>query len=364
MRERRCFVQFIHPGGEHSPDTADLKLWNRGGHRRKFLVSNGRYIADGAMKDGEIVFWGEWEPEAVVLRRYEPPLADGPRFLYEPYFIDHPDDAGRQNTDPFVFGEGFHYTGCLQHTRRGPTQLRYLAPGSIVLFGSCRARSRFVLDTLLVVAGHVDHSAADARRVLDGRISATYRAVTIDPWYSGEIPEGQSHRLYFGATPQRCVGTTFSFFPCQPHGEGGRGFARPEVRIPGRITPHLTQGKKIARDLTLATLDDLWRDVVRQVEEQELALGVYAELPRKRDASGEEAEHRYRSGRSGRRPARRAVIRRPRPGRRPRPPALRAVRPGPTQPLVPFRGGRWPAAWTERRMCAPGRQAPRSAVRL
>jgi hypothetical protein len=30
MRERRCFVQFIHPGGEHRPDGGGLKFWNRG----------------------------------------------------------------------------------------------------------------------------------------------------------------------------------------------------------------------------------------------------------------------------------------------------------------------------------------------
>src|SRR2546422_5325948 len=33
MRERRCFVQFIHPGGEHWPDQGDLKFWNREQHR-------------------------------------------------------------------------------------------------------------------------------------------------------------------------------------------------------------------------------------------------------------------------------------------------------------------------------------------
>ena len=55
--------------------------------------------------------------------------------------MEHRDGVWRQNTDPFVFGERFHYTGCLRHTRRGPTQLRYLAPGSLVLFGSCRDKS-------------------------------------------------------------------------------------------------------------------------------------------------------------------------------------------------------------------------------
>ncbi len=89
-------------------------------------------------------------------------------------------------------------------------------------------------------------------------------------------------RRYFGATPKRPVGTTFSFFPCQPYDERGHGFARPEVRIPGYVTPQLNQGKKIARDLTLTQLGELWQEVVQQVLEQQLALGVYAKLPPKR----------------------------------------------------------------------------------
>ncbi len=58
MRERCCFVQFIHPGDEHQPDCGDLKFWNRGAHRRKFLKSRGRYLDRGVLKEGEIVFWG------------------------------------------------------------------------------------------------------------------------------------------------------------------------------------------------------------------------------------------------------------------------------------------------------------------
>jgi hypothetical protein len=91
--------------------------------------------------------------------------------------------AWRQNTDPFVFGAQFHYTGCMQHTRRGPTQLRFLAPGSLVLFGSCREKARFVVDTAFVVGEFVDHSAQDWEQKLDGRISNTYRKVTVEPWY-------------------------------------------------------------------------------------------------------------------------------------------------------------------------------------
>lgn len=290
MRERRCFVQFIHPGGEHWPDQGDLKFWNRDAHRRKFLTSHGRYVDGGDVKEGTVVFWGEWEPESRVIARYTDRVPDGPHFLYEPFFVEHHDGAWRQNTDPFVFGEPFHYTGCLQHTRRGPTQLRFLAPGSLILFGSCREKSRFVVDTVFVVADFIDHSAEDWGETLDGRVSSTYRKVTLEPWYRGSPPEGQSHRLYFGATPEDPVGEMLSFFPCRPSEENELGFARPNVHIPGFITRHLTQGKKLARDLSLGEVGELWEQVVRQVEGQGLSLGTYAELPSQHEKRGPRVE--------------------------------------------------------------------------
>lgn len=291
MQDRRCFVQFIHPGGEHWPDEADLKRWNRDQHRRKFLKSRGRYIDGDKLYEGELEFWGEWEPESRVVKRYESHVEDGPQFLYEPYYVQPRDDGWRQNTDPFVFGEHFHYTGCLQHTRRGPTQLRHLAPGSVILFGSCRQKRRFVIDTVFVVSGqHVDHSSGDYTQTLRPAVSETYWTVTGEPWYSGEPPAAQSHRLYVGATPEQAIGGMFSFFPCRPYEAGGSGFVRAEIDIPGYITRHLTQGKKIARDLDMNGLRELWQAVATQVQEQGLALGVHAELPPERHEGGQGGE--------------------------------------------------------------------------
>lgn len=285
MRYRRCFVQFIHPGGEHWPDTATTKAWNTGPHRRKFLRARGQYVASPEeVEHGDIAFWGEWEAESDVARRYDGRGPAMPHFLYDPYFVRHRDEQWRQNTDPFVFGDRFHYTGCLQHTRRGPTQLRYLAPGSVILFGSCQERSRFVIDTVFIVADSIDHTAADYREQLGG-VDPTYWAVTIEPWYRGQVPADQSHRVYYGATADGPIHDMFSFFPCRPLADGSEAFARPTIRLPGYITPHLTQGKKIARDLSLSELGELWHAVADQVEEQGCALGVHAQMPPERAAA-------------------------------------------------------------------------------
>ena len=69
MREARCFVQFIHPGSEHGSDRGtDIRSWNQGPHRRKFLKVLGRTLINGTEDDAEIVFWGEWEPASRIDR--------------------------------------------------------------------------------------------------------------------------------------------------------------------------------------------------------------------------------------------------------------------------------------------------------
>jgi hypothetical protein len=284
MRDRRCFVQFIHPGGEHRPDAGDRKRWNVRNHQRKFLRRPGRYIAHCQQREGDLVFWGEWEPESHVARRWSPDTPDKPHYLYDPFFVDHKDGAWRQNTDPWVCGDRFQYTGCLQHTRLGPTQLRFLDHGSVILFGSCIAKSRFVIDTVFVVDDWLHHRETDWEETTAGRVSETYRKVTMEQWYANPLPEGWSHRLYFGATPEKPVDDMFSFFPCLDY-DDGEGFARPTIDISGRITPHLTQGKKITRDLSVAEVRGLWEAVVHQVEDQGLSLGVHADEPRLRDFS-------------------------------------------------------------------------------
>jgi hypothetical protein len=282
MDNRLCFIQFLHPGGEHDPEVGRMKAWNAGNHRRKFLKIPGRYLSEKTPQDGEIVFWGEWEPESLVVAEMEDPLPDGPRWIHDPYYVTPASYRRLQNTDPFVFGEQFHYTGCLQHTKKGPTQLRYLARGSVILFGSCLHRSYFVVDTVFVVAGHVDHSKRDYRERLRGHVSATYDAVTLAPWYANTVERDKSHRLYDGATFEAPVEGMFSFVPCLPYEEHPRGFARPTIRIPDTIKDTHNQWVKLNPQAEVSDVKRLWDEVVRQVADQGLALGIEASLPAER----------------------------------------------------------------------------------
>ena len=89
MEDKLCFVQFLHPGGEHEPDHGDCKHWNiEPKHRRKFLRVPGHYRSDSseAGHSAEIAFWGEWEPESRVVETYPKDAASMSRWLQEAYW--------------------------------------------------------------------------------------------------------------------------------------------------------------------------------------------------------------------------------------------------------------------------------------
>ena len=276
-----CVVQFIHPGQEHHPDAPGIKSWNRGAHRRKFLRTAGTALdAGGQLHRGELLLWGEWEPPSTV-ERLEAPDPDFPRYLHRPY-LDAPTLFDRhQNTDPFVFGDEFLYTGCQQwrgKPRGTPVQLRYLLPGSIVLFGSC-SDDRFLLDTVFVVRDFIDHDRGDYRAVLRGTVPDAYWTVTLEPWYSGPA-DGRSFRLYRGASLANAVNGTFSFFPCRrADGPVTRGFPRPDLSWLWGVSPRLRQGWSATWLSDPTEAADIWRDVRQAVLDQGFELGVRAEIP-------------------------------------------------------------------------------------
>ena len=276
-----CAVQFIHPGREHRPDVPDLKRWNRVDHHRKFLRTSGTSLgARDEVSAGEVLFWGEWEPPSSVAL-LQAPNPDYPRYLHRPFLEPRTEFAGYQNTDPFVFGNEFLYTGCQQWRGKPhgiPVQLRYLMPGSIILFGSC-SDNRFLLDTVLVVRTFIDHSREDYRDVLRGAVPDAYWTVTLGPWYAGP-PDGRSFRLYRGANPANAVSGMFSFFPClRADGPTTRGFARPDLSALPFVNPRLRQGWSATKIGDATRVSGLWRAVRQAVLAQGCELGVRAAMP-------------------------------------------------------------------------------------
>jgi len=238
------------------------------------------------------VFWGEWEPESTA-DKIDNPIDHGPGFIYKPYYVVPKSYDGLQNTDPFVFGKHFHYTWCQQRTKKGATQLRYLKEGSVILFGSCEDKNAFVLDTVFVVDHWIDHRRTDYQAVLAEAISQEYQEVTIFPGYQEPRTERKScvpadlqetWRLYFGVSHEKPLEGMYSFFPCQLYEAKSKGFARPRISLPGRITDNLNEGRKYRdknhpEQLNLGTMKLLWEKVAKEVKKRGLALGVYAKMP-------------------------------------------------------------------------------------
>lgn len=291
LEDKLCFVQFIHPGGDPQPGRGGFKSWNRSRrHKRKFLKNSGRFLNGGKLEEGEIAFWAEWEPESELISEISPPLPGGPRYVYRPYYVTPTSYERLQNTDPFVFGERFYYTGCQQKSNNRPTQLRHLSRGTVILFGSCINQSDFVVDTVFVVDDWIDHSPGDYKKLLAGAVPQAYKDVTISAWYQEPFGErkslmllnsSDSWRLYFGATYENPLNGMFSFFPCLPYESGKRGFARPRIHIRGVVTDNLPQGMKLNPQESLHNVKSLWEEVVEQVGEQGLMLGVFTDMPPK-----------------------------------------------------------------------------------
>lgn len=288
QEDRLCFVQFIHPGAEHEPDSKAGRSWNTDSHRRKFLKQSGHYLSGLKAKPiaSDLVFWGEFEPPTRLVKSFAEPGLDMPRFLFAPAFVSfHPNKPPLMNTDPFVFGDRFFYSICKQNNKRGPTAMQRLARGSVILFGSGQHKSQFVADTVFVVADYVDWNLSNYRERLKGVVPPEYFHATLEPiayeMKVRDLSPSQTFRLYIGATAKRPHEGMFSFFPCLPAKDGeAKGFARPAIRRAGIITDNLTQGQRMNPQPNVASVRELWADVARQVLDQGLCLGAHAEMPR------------------------------------------------------------------------------------
>jgi hypothetical protein len=275
-------VQFPHPGPEHRVGPDGTTPWNKGDHRRKFIRVNGSFVDGANVGVGPLVCWAEWEAPSRLLHRFEQPRAGHPVALVEPVFTGPaPLDEKMQNTDPYIFGERFLYTYCKQvrPSRWSSTRLSNLSVGTLVLFGS-HLKGDFVLDTAFVVGDSITHSGHTWRQDLAGVVSPTYRAVTLEPMYADPIPPDVRFQLYRGVRHDDPLRGTFSFFPCLPiTDERPPTFARPRIQLDGIINPNLKQGMKTT-PLDQGAVAEVLTEVVRQVRDQDLALGVAAEEPR------------------------------------------------------------------------------------
>jgi hypothetical protein len=277
-----CAVQFIHPGGEHTPSLPNGRAWNRGNHRRTFLRCPGAYLSDdGEPVTDDLIFWGEWEPPVRIVTRNPNPDEGFPRFICEPVVELPPRFDGQQNTDPFVFGDRFLYAICQQHTRFGPTGMQSLARGSLILFGSYRS-GRFYLDTLFVVDESAPLTANELRVSRPTWAPSLYQDMVLAPWHESLKVKPALYgrgRLYGGATFNNPLDGMYSVFPCLPASQPTVGFARPAIQLPDYITDTLSQGRRVTELESHDAAYSVWNAVVGQIRDRGLLLGIRADLP-------------------------------------------------------------------------------------
>lgn len=250
-----CFVQFTHPGGEHTITQGIdvLYPWNYKDHKRKFLETTAQYIDhNNNLQNDKILFWGEWEPESLA-RVITPSPAKGtdlPRNIHNPLFITNKNGnvlakpyiinkkgnkVIRQNTDPFVFGDDFYYSICKQASF---TSLKNLAPGSIILFGSTinqnQPNSYFALDTVFVVRElnpyKIQTYDADLKNYITNEYAEImgfdYLRQNINNIQNSCFSVNNSYTCYKGATYLKHVNNMYSFVPCVLSKTNPQGFER------------------------------------------------------------------------------------------------------------------------------------------
>ena len=300
MADKRCFVQFPHPGGEHGLHSG--RVWNTTNrpHRRKFMQVRGEWIDKNENKHcGDLRVWGEWEPDSELICSFgrEENKPHHPRHLWKPYWVPRDTYRCLHNTDPFIFGEGFLYSNCGQ-SAQSKEGLKHLSRGSVIAFGSGKeidGQRRWVLDTVLVVRDSFLYDPLKLCEALQGKVPDEFLKVTGGPLIASAeelrkefasaacAPASRQLRLYRGATPDHPVDEMFSFFPAIP-ADGESTFARPVVSLDEKyFTSGNWQAPKGARHCRKPEeLRSLWDSLVAQVRAAGLILGTRAKMPETR----------------------------------------------------------------------------------
>jgi hypothetical protein len=279
-------VQFAHPGAEHGPDekNGNWKAWNTGTHRRKFLRCKGRYInPDESKQDGQLLFWGEWEPPSKVSEFRERPTPSYPRWLHEPVLpAKLPQSGGQQgnyqNTDPFVFGGRFIYFVCKQYIKKTDrtTSLAKLDKGSLILFGSTHGNSKpeayFQLDTVFVVGDFIDYDVSDPEALSGIPGLETYRQIVYKMAFPSPAPKPIHLRLYYGATPESPISGMYSYSPAKIWDDDQHGFPRAPLRNRPFMTNNLNaspRSTKVSNELVI----DNWKSIRKTTRDAGLVEG-------------------------------------------------------------------------------------------
>ena len=144
----------------------------------------------------------------------------------------------------------------------------------MILFGSGLG-GEYVLDTVFVVSDFEPYNMDVAHQISGDQVF--YESV-MEPLYR-YVEINTQFTFYQGATHANRVEGMFSFFPCLPKRDAVRGFPRPIIELPNIVNPRSFRGPKATKMDEPGEAYDAWSEVVHQVLDKGLALGLRADTP-------------------------------------------------------------------------------------
>lgn len=258
-------IQLIHPGGY---DRREGKiLWNRGKHKRKLIKNEILFLEDSGKSKNELgYFWGEWESYSIASREN----FNGNKYYAHTLLLHSTDndktgvisdscsggcknaDNGLLNTDPYVFGNHFYYSNCMQN--KYPI-LKNLRENDIIIFGS-RVNGEFVLDTVFVVDCEITNDeCSDCFKSVTGNLLTKESNCKI---YKGKMYNEKAKK-----------DEIYSFFPCS-----NKPFDRPVLDLEG-----ITKQKRGVHYIKEKSSKEMWNNIVAAVKSKGLKIGVWAKEP-------------------------------------------------------------------------------------
>jgi len=309
---------------------AGTMWWNNSEHKRKFIRATGHMISkndfDIFLENktintnlSELCFWGELEyptyfekiPYTTIHDTRYPTYIHTPvpqkrldilnktekelQTIYDSIIIDtknnrlYEPSMGKQNTDPYVFGDNFMYSCCKQVKNRKPSKLQNLFPGDIIVYYSLRKNEigfSCLLDTVFVVEKVVGRYKRNDYKEIQNKVSELYFQNVILPIHYGcgnSIDDEGSYTLYKAATPSSPVNGMFSYFPCKEYSEKiNCGFPRYEIK-----DGHLTDAIQIKsqQGFAIKSTDDsdsqynLWLSLTQNILNSGYNLGTHVPEP-------------------------------------------------------------------------------------
>ena len=274
-------VQLNHPGnqkpfiignGYQQINNHIVREWNDEiKHYRKFIRNRGEYLStlNGLPRSSKLLFWGEWEGNS----DFTPfgnvtGIPNGIHVPFHSVLI-----RGRQNTDPYVFGEYFKYAICSQ-----TGVMCNLSADSMILFGTTKDIG-FELDTVFIIRTH--ESAQNVFLSNASNYTLVYREETLkqlDQTYLGPNPS-LKNKIYYSQT-WRDNKKYFSFVPSKI--DNDTGFQKVVLPFPpmgkqkiGHPYHHFDNMNHI----------QLWEFIVKEVFRQGFYLGIKFDEPQTNNAN-------------------------------------------------------------------------------